>query len=85
MTTHNVNMEDRSRLTVSGVEDVAAFDENEIALYTGEGMLIITGAGLHINKLSVESGELAIEGIIDRLEYTEQNKKKDTFLSRLFG
>ncbi|HWQ50184.1 MAG TPA: sporulation protein YabP [Terriglobales bacterium] len=82
---HNISMEGRGNLAVTGVEDVAAFDENQIALYTSEGMLIISGVQLHINKLSVESGEMAIEGVIDSLEYTEQMKKRAGFLSKLFG
>ena len=40
---HNITMEGRGALAVTGVEDVAAFDENQIALYTSEGMLIISG------------------------------------------
>ena len=82
---HNITMEGRGSLAVTGVEDVAAFDENQIALYTSEGMLIISGIQLHINKLSVESGEMAIEGVIDSLEYTEQMKKRGGFLAKLFG
>ena len=78
-------MENRKKLTLSGIEDVDCFDEDSITLFTDTGTLTIRGAQLHINKLSVESGEVTIEGEIDSLVYTDGDTHKGHgFLSRLF-
>jgi sporulation protein YabP len=68
---HNLTMEERKRLTVSGVEDVASFDENEIALETTAGTLLIRGTGLKVGKVSIETGEMSIEGLVTDLVYQE--------------
>lgn len=52
-------LEDRSRLTVSGVEEVERFDENTVVLSTAQGGLEIQGEGLHIEKLSLDGGRPA--------------------------
>ena len=54
---HHVIMEDRSKLSVTGVEDVISFDEAEIITRTAQGNLIIRGTGLHIGKLTLDSGK----------------------------
>ena len=82
---HCLTLDGRETLGITGVEDVVSFDEAEIVLYTIEGMLRLRGSGLHINKLSIENGELQIEGIIDSLEYSDSMPGKQSFLSRLFG
>jgi len=81
---HNVIMEGRERLSVSGVEDVESFDEGTIVVYTNKGMLIVSGGELHIEKLSIDGGDLAVEGRIDSLRYEEETKEKGSLLSRLF-
>lgn len=53
---HNLILEDRKKLVVSGVEDVDSFDEQTVVAYTAVGELMIKGEGLHINKLSLETG-----------------------------
>lgn len=75
-TTHNLIMENRRKLSVSGVEDVDSFDEESIILYTEAGLLTVKGSELHINKLSVESGEVAIEGEIDSVVYSDADSSK---------
>lgn len=84
-TTHNLIMENRRKLNVSGVSDVESFNEDEIILHTDMGGLLIKGSGLHINKLSVEVGEVALEGEIDGIDYIESRKTKGAgILSRMF-
>lgn len=84
-TTHNLIMENRRRLSVSGVSDVESFNEDEIILHTDMGGLMIKGTGLHINKLSVEIGEVSLEGDIDGIDYVETKKNKGAgILSRMF-
>lgn len=81
---HHVIMEDRSRLSVTGVEDVISFDETEIITRTAQGNLIIRGAGLHIGKLTLDSGEVSIDGSVRELCY-EEPVAAGGFWSRLFG
>lgn len=80
---HNVIMEARARMSVSGVMDVESFDEAAVTLYTSRGLLMIRGSGLHIERLSLETGELSVEGTIDSLQYTDE-QVGGGFWSRLF-
>ena len=59
---HQLMLEDRQRLTVSGVSDVDSFDDTAIVVYTDMGELTIKGEGLHISRLNVETGDLKVEG-----------------------
>ncbi len=84
-TTNNVIMENRKKVSISGVEDVESFDEDSIILYTGIGVMNIKGEDLHINKLSIESGEVVIEGEINSITYTDSDGRSGGgFLGRLF-
>jgi len=69
---HNLILEDRRLLTVSGVADVDSFDERAVTVFTDMGELTIRGTDLHINRLSVEVGELLLEGRIVSLTYQEE-------------
>lgn len=81
---HHVTMEDRRNLTVSGVEDVERFDDTNIVLSTTQGMLVVSGEGLHIEKLSLDGGDLKVEGKIDALSYEERTERNvGGFFSRL--
>ena len=82
---HNVIMESRKKISVSGVEDVESFNEEEIVLHTGMGVMIIRGEALHISKLSVDSGEKVITGEINSMDYPANagRSKGAGFLSRL--
>ena len=82
---HRVTLEDRERLTVSGVEEVERFDENTIQLTTVCGGLEIQGEGLHIEKLSLEGGELHVDGSISALIYETSPREEPGFLRRLLG
>ena len=83
---HSLILEDREKLTVSGVEDVESFDDETVILYTGQGMLTVKGVEFRINKLSVESGEVVVEGVIDSVLYTGADRPNKTggFFSRMF-
>lgn len=84
-TVHNLIMESRRKMSVSGVTDVESFNEDEIVLITGMGALIVKGGNLHINKLSVDSGEVSLEGEIDSLCYAQTGRGKGAgILSRMF-
>ncbi len=82
---HNVIMESRKKVSVSGVDDVESFDENEIVMSTAQGILIVRGRELRIEKLSLDSGDVVLEGTIDKLEYEDDVKASGGGLfSRLF-
>ena len=82
---HNLILEDRKKLVVSGVEDVDSFDEQTVVAYTAVGELMIKGEGLHINKLSLETGELTLDGEIASLTYTENRSSNGSFFPSCSG
>ena len=81
---HNVIMENRRNLTISGVSDVDSFDEQTIIAFTDLGELTIQGYDLHITKLNIESGELLIDGNICSLSYSDRQQNTEGFFKRLF-
>ena len=80
---HHVVLEERKYLTVSGVEDVERFDENTIVLSTSRGAMTVTGENLHIEKLSLDGGDLKVEGDIEALVYEEERESSGGFFTRL--
>ena len=82
---HHLILEDRENLTVSGVEEVESFDENTIVMDTAQGTLIVRGEGLHIEKLSLDGGDLKVEGMVESLTYEETRGHKGGFFARLLG
>ena len=82
---HRLELSGREHLVVSGVEDVERFDETGIVMSTSAGTLVVTGEGLHIGKLSLEGGELHVDGHIDAVNYEEQAVHRGGFFSRLLG
>lgn len=81
---HHIILEEREQLSVSGVEEVESFDENIIVMYTSRGALVVRGEGLHIEKLSLDGGDLKVEGEIDSLTYEDDRREKGGLLARLF-
>ena len=81
---HHVVIEERKSLTVSGVEDVERFDENTIVLSTSKGTMVVTGEDLHIEKLSLDGGDLKVEGEVDAVTYEDDGGGgRGGFLARL--
>ena len=82
---HHIILEERERLTVSGVEEVESFDENTIIMSTSRGTLVIRGEDLHIEKLSLDGGDLKVEGSVDALTYEDGGRDRSGGLfARLF-
>lgn len=81
---HRLSLDNRSKLTLTGVEDVERFDEEEIVMSTSQGALFIKGEQLHIEKLSLDGGEIHITGRVDSLSYEAQHTSGG-FFSRLLG
>ena len=82
---HRLELVGREWLTVSGVEDVDRFDETGIVMSTSAGTLVVTGEDLHIGKLSLDGGELHVDGRIDSVTYEDEGRSQGGFFSRLFG
>lgn len=82
---HRLTLEGREKLTVSGVEDVERFDEGCIIMSTCAGTLIVTGSNLHIGKLSLDGGELHVDGHIEGINYEEPAQPRRGMFSRLFA
>ena len=73
---HNLILENRKKLSVSGIEEVESFNEEEIILRTSEdGVLVIKGEELHINKLSVDTGDVSIAGEVSAMDYIDRSVK----------
>lgn len=81
---HNIIMENRQKLSISGVNDIDSFDETAVLLFTDMGELEVRGENLHMNKLNVDSGEVSIEGDIYAIIYGENSKSGGGFFSKLF-
>lgn len=84
---HKVLLANRKSGAFSGVVDVLSFDVGEILLETELGMLLVKGHDLHVNRLTLEKGEIDIEGRIDSLTYSDvksAGKQAESFLGRLF-
>ena len=81
-------MVNREVCAINGVSDVLSFDVGEVLLETEQGMLMIRGSELHVSRLTLEKGEVDIDGRIDSLTYSEQpasaGSKAESLLSRLF-
>lgn len=81
---HDLRLENREKLSVSGVREVESFDENAVVLHTARGVLIIRGSNLHLKTLSIDGGDIAVTGNVDSLSY-EELQKAGGFFHRLFG
>lgn len=84
---HKMSLMNRRTGSITGVSDVISFDISEVLLETDMGMLKITGADLHVNRLSLEKGGIDLEGRIDSIQYSEVSDFKkggETLLNRLF-
>lgn len=84
---HKLILSNRRTGTITGVSDVISFDITEVLLETEQGMLMIKGADLHVNRLTLEKGEIDLEGRIDSLAYSDVNsyqKQGESLIGRLF-
>ena len=84
---HKLMLNNRRTCNLTGINDVLSFDENEIILETEQGMLMIKGNELHVSRLTLDKGEVDIDGRVDSFTYSEQagiGAKGESFLARLF-
>ena len=81
---HSLSLDSRRRLLVSGVTDVESFNEQEVVMGTTRGTLTVRGEDLHMEKLSVDSGDVVVTGSIDAMEYLDPEPRGEGFFARLF-
>ncbi len=82
----NLILENREKLSISGVLDVLSFDDQVVIVETELGLLTVKGENLRINKLNIDTSEVVVEGEIFNLGYTEKEdgKKQNGFLGKIF-
>ena len=82
----NLILENRGKLSISGVLDVLSFDDQIVILETELGLLTVKGENLKINKLSIDTSEVIVEGDISYLAYSnkETEKGKSSLMSKIF-
>ena len=85
---HKMTMSGRKTCTLSGVKDVLSFDLHEVLLETEQGMLLIKGEDLHVSRLTLEKGEVDVDGRLDSFAYSDAphsgQQKAASLLTRLF-
>lgn len=84
---HKLVINNRRTSLVTGVLDVLSFDLNEVLLETEQGMLMVKGTDLHVNRLNLEKGEVDLSGNMDSIAYSEagnHGKTGETLLGKLF-
>ena len=83
----NLILENRGKLSVSGVLDVLSFDDQVVIIETELGLLTIKGGYLRINKLSIDTSEVVVEGDISSMTYSDAKnveKNKGGLMSKIF-
>lgn len=82
----NLVLENRQKLSVSGVLDVLSFDDQIVIIETELGLLTIKGDNLRINKLSIDTSEVVVEGEIFNLAYSDNEieKKNGGLFNKIF-
>ena len=83
--THALSLDGQGKLRLTGVVDVTGFDEAQVTLETTRGMLAVKGEGLHVERLSLENGELTLSGEVRAMEYDENMMTRGGILARFFG
>ena len=81
---HKLTLEQRKKLTMTGVTEVVSFEENSVILKTALGTLVIQGQQLRLKTLSLEGGQVDVSGTISALIY-EEPRSTGGVLRRLFG
>ena len=80
---HRLALDNRKQLTVTGVTEVVSFDENAVLLRTGQGDLLIQGSGLQLRQLSLDGGQVAVDGSVSAMVYEEP--RSGGWLRRFLG
>lgn len=79
---HRLTLAERRQLSMTGVSEVVSFDETVAVLRTELGTLVIRGQGLQLKTLSLEGGQVMVEGTVEGLHY-EEPRPAGSWLRRL--
>ena len=82
---HKLTLDGRNRLTMTGVTEVESFDEEMVVLHTTKGTLVIRGQGLHLQLLSLDGGQVHVDGMVESMTYEDTGRQPAGFFARLFG
>ncbi|QQY79489.1 sporulation protein YabP [Keratinibaculum paraultunense] len=83
--TQNILVENRNKVTITGVEQVESFNESTIILMTVKGGMTIKGEGLNVGKLNLEDGNIKIDGIINGIFYnSKDSSQKGNLIGKIF-
>lgn len=80
---HNIVIENRQSLSATGIQNVDSYEDDCIVAQSECGEIIIKGHDLKITRLSVETGDMTVEGSIDSASYNAP-KVSGSFFSRVF-
>ena len=81
----NVILENRKKLTLTGIKDVLSFDDEIVVVESELGLLNIKGSDLRVNKISVETGDVIVDGTIRAIEYSDKDiNSKQGLMSKIF-
>ena len=84
---HRITLNNRGAGTITGVNAVVSFDPNEVLLETEQGVLLIKGSDLNVTKLTLDKGEVEVDGRVDSFTYSDLKpgmKGENSFFERLF-
>ena len=81
---HSLTLNDRKKLSLTGISEVVSFDDASVVMQTSMGTLVVLGSGLQLKTLTTEGGNVAVEGEITSIAY-EQSRSGGGWLSRFFG
>lgn len=86
MEENNIVIENREKMTISGVTDVLSFDDQVIIVETNLGLLTVKGENLRINKLNIDTSDFSLNGKISVVSYSEGtfDSKQNSFLGKIF-
>ena len=82
---HKLTLDERKKLTLTGVTEIISFEDTLVALHTNLGTLMIHGQDLQLKSLSLDGGQVSVEGNISAFIYEEPRNSGGSFLRRLFG
>lgn len=84
---HSIQLLERKNLVISGVKKIDNFNNKQFIIETIQGYMIVKGEGLELLKLDTILGNVSIKGLVNSIQYVEDNGKKnkdDSIFNRLF-
>lgn len=81
---HTFLIENRNKITLTGVTDIGSFDEENIVVFTHYGEINIHGEALQVSNVNIDSGDFSAEGTVISIAYTEKIHKPSSIFSKVF-